>query len=74
MIGTIIALFIASIVGGYMLADGGKMWQALKDAWGYEHQKCAWCGGSPIREHLDGDDLCFPCCNRWVIGERDETF
>lgn len=38
MIGTIIALFIASIIGGYMLADGGKLWQALKNAWSDEHE------------------------------------
>jgi hypothetical protein len=32
---------------------------------------CAWCGALPIRDHLDGDDLCQGCCDKWVRGEGD---
>lgn len=32
-------------------------------------QGCDWCGGSPIRDNLDGDDLCQQCCDKWVRAE-----
>ena len=33
---------------------------------------CAWCGGTPIRDVLDGDPLCQECCDKWVGGNRTE--
>lgn len=32
---------------------------------------CAWCGELPIRDNLDGEDLCQSCCNKWAQGERN---
>lgn len=32
---------------------------------------CDWCGGAPVRDNLDGDDLCQSCCDKWVRGEGE---
>jgi len=34
---------------------------------------CAWCGKGPVRNTLDGDDLCGPCTDLWVRGEGAEA-
>lgn len=31
--------------------------------------RCAWCNAVPTAHNLDGDDLCFACCNKWAHGE-----
>lgn len=33
------------------------------------HPRCAWCSGYPIHTNLDGEPLCWNCCNRWARGE-----
>jgi hypothetical protein len=33
---------------------------------------CARCGGSPVRDNLDGEDLCQPCCDAWARAEAPD--
>ncbi len=53
-------------------------WIAISDALLTVHslgliapEVCAKCGGTQVRENLDGDDLCQSCCDKWVRGEGD---
>ena len=31
--------------------------------------KCDWCESVDVVTHLDGDNLCHGCANKWVRGE-----
>lgn len=33
---------------------------------------CVQCGASPVRDNLDGDDLCQGCCDKWARGEAPD--
>lgn len=45
---------------------GREIWRAMTGA---NAQGCASCGALPIRDNLDGDDLCQACCDKWARGE-----
>jgi hypothetical protein len=34
--------------------------------------RCVQCGASPVRDNLDGDDLCQGCCDKWARGEAPD--
>jgi hypothetical protein len=45
------------------------MQAALRAVMAGPAQGCAQCGALPIRDNLDGDDLCQSCCDKWARGE-----
>lgn len=49
------------------------MQKALCASGGADQPGCARCGALPIRDNLDGDDLCQACCDKWAQGERPES-
>lgn len=49
-------------------ADGGnRASTALQSLRGCKNHP-----GRPVRDNLDGDDLCQECCDQWVRGERQQ--
>lgn len=54
----------ATGVGWRVGADGKDEHRSARKRGG-----CAWCGSDHIITNLDGDDLCWPCANKWVRGE-----
>jgi hypothetical protein len=51
------------------VVNGAASVSALRASVPSAGDQCDWCGGSPIRDNLDGDDLCQQCCDKWVRAE-----